>query len=167
MPAGSRHQAEPWSVKGRQVLSSSGKPVATAIRPADARRIVAVVNLMEGVPTPALENVLVRELLGTLATASDSDRRAVKAWLEAARRRRARTPRRRTAVSSGGPEHWPAAAQRIVSAMRAVGGIPTRFLEFEALKEILAVVALAPPADLRVVNRWLRESRRRSGGKGH
>ncbi len=57
------HQPEPWTYAGRFILSASGWRLAKTILEADARRIVAAVNEVHGVPTVALEAGFVRDLL--------------------------------------------------------------------------------------------------------
>ncbi|HYN19594.1 MAG TPA: hypothetical protein VE078_01440, partial [Thermoanaerobaculia bacterium] len=47
---------EPWLYEGRNILDSSGTPLATTADPEDARRIVAAVNAVQGMPTQALES---------------------------------------------------------------------------------------------------------------
>jgi hypothetical protein len=50
------HQPEPWMQDGRYVLDASGWTLASARFPADARRIVAAINAVQGIPTDALES---------------------------------------------------------------------------------------------------------------
>ena len=58
-----QHQPEPWTVDGRAILNASGWILAKAIFEADARRIVAAVNDVLGIPTAALEAGFIREIL--------------------------------------------------------------------------------------------------------
>jgi hypothetical protein len=53
------HQPEPWSQDGRYILDASGWTLASARFPADARRIVAAINAVQGIPTDALESWVV------------------------------------------------------------------------------------------------------------
>jgi hypothetical protein len=50
------HQPEPWTQDGRYVLDASGWTLASTRFPADARRIVAAVNAVQGIPTESLES---------------------------------------------------------------------------------------------------------------
>jgi len=158
MPIGIRHQAEPWVRDGRRILSAARKPVATTIYPADARRIVAAVNSLAAVPTALLETGLIREVLGSVVSADASDLKAARRWLDAAGRGVARPRGKAGSRRQLSPTGWPAAAVRIAAAVRAVAGVPTAMLESEAVREILAAVALAPPSDLRAVEKWLTTS---------
>jgi hypothetical protein len=58
-----KHQPEPWSYEGRAILNSAGWTLAKTIFEADARRIVAAVNDVLGIPTAALEAGFIREIL--------------------------------------------------------------------------------------------------------
>jgi hypothetical protein len=58
-----QHQPEPWSYEGRAILNSAGWTLAKTIFEADARRIVAAVNDVLGIPTTALESGFIREIL--------------------------------------------------------------------------------------------------------
>ena len=58
-----QHQPEPWSYEGRAILNSAGWTLAKTIFEADARRIVAAVNDVLGIPTAALESGFIREIL--------------------------------------------------------------------------------------------------------
>jgi hypothetical protein len=58
-----QHQPEPWKYEGRSVLNASGWVLAKSIFEADARRIVAAVNDVLGIPTAALEGGFIREIL--------------------------------------------------------------------------------------------------------
>jgi hypothetical protein len=58
-----QHQPEPWSYEGRAILNSAGWTLAKTIFEADARRIVAAVNDVLGIPTAALEAGFIREIL--------------------------------------------------------------------------------------------------------
>src|SRR6185369_5579827 len=53
------HQPEPWMQDGRYILDASGWTLASARFPADARRIIAAVNAVRGIPTDALESWVV------------------------------------------------------------------------------------------------------------
>jgi hypothetical protein len=53
---GQDHQPEPWMQDGRYILDASGWTLASARFPADARRIVAAINAVQGIPTDALES---------------------------------------------------------------------------------------------------------------
>jgi hypothetical protein len=53
------HQPEPWSQDGRYILDASGWTLASTRFPADARRIVAAINAVQGIPTDALESWVV------------------------------------------------------------------------------------------------------------
>src|ERR1700693_1282820 len=50
------HQPEPWTQDGRYILDASGWTLASARFPADARRVVAAINAVQGIPTDALES---------------------------------------------------------------------------------------------------------------
>jgi hypothetical protein len=50
-----RLPVEPWQSRGSDIYDASGRLLATTIEPADARRIVAAVNAVSGIPTDALE----------------------------------------------------------------------------------------------------------------
>jgi hypothetical protein len=58
-----QHQPEPWTSEGRAILNSAGWTLAKTIFEADARRIVAAVNDVLGIPTAALEAGFIREIL--------------------------------------------------------------------------------------------------------
>lgn len=58
-----QHQPEPWRYEGRAIVNASGWTLAKTIFEADARRIVAAVNDVLGIPTPALEAGFIREIL--------------------------------------------------------------------------------------------------------
>jgi hypothetical protein len=58
-----QHQPEPWTSDGRAILNSAGWTLAKTIFEADARRIVAAVNDVLGIPTAALEAGFIREIL--------------------------------------------------------------------------------------------------------
>jgi hypothetical protein len=53
------HQPEPWFQNGRYILDAGGWTLASARFPADARRIVAAINAVQGIPTDALESWVV------------------------------------------------------------------------------------------------------------
>ena len=69
------HQPEPWTQDGRYILDASGWTLASARFPGDARRIIAAVNSVQGIPTDALESWVVN-VIGEPGRA-DVDRRAV------------------------------------------------------------------------------------------
>lgn len=50
------HQPEPWTQDGRYILDAGGWTLASTRFPADARRIVAAINAVQGIPTEALES---------------------------------------------------------------------------------------------------------------
>jgi hypothetical protein len=50
------HQPEPWTQDGRYILDASGWTLASTRFPADARRIVAAINAVQGIPTEDLES---------------------------------------------------------------------------------------------------------------
>ena len=58
-----QHQPEPWKYEGRAIVNSAGWTLAKTIFEADARRIVAAVNDVLGIPTAALEAGFIREIL--------------------------------------------------------------------------------------------------------
>jgi hypothetical protein len=58
-----QHQPEPWKFEGRSILNASGWVLAKSIFEGDARRIVAAVNDVLGIPTAALEGGFIREIL--------------------------------------------------------------------------------------------------------
>ena len=58
-----QHQPEPWRYEGRAIVNASGWTLAKTIFESDARRIVAAVNDVLGIPTPALEAGFIREIL--------------------------------------------------------------------------------------------------------
>jgi hypothetical protein len=58
-----QHQPEPWSYEGRAILNANGWTLGKVIFEADARRIVAAVNDVLGIPTAALEAGFIREIL--------------------------------------------------------------------------------------------------------
>ena len=70
------HQPEPWTQDGRYILDASGWTLASARFPGDARRIIAAVNSVQGIPTDALESWVVN-VIGEPVGAADVDRRAV------------------------------------------------------------------------------------------
>jgi hypothetical protein len=53
------HQPEPWMQDGRYILDASRWTLASARFPTDARRIVAAINAVQGIPTDALESWIV------------------------------------------------------------------------------------------------------------
>ncbi len=58
-----QHQPEPWTHEGRAILNASGWTLGKTIFENDARRIVAAVNDVLGIPTAALEAGFIREIL--------------------------------------------------------------------------------------------------------
>jgi hypothetical protein len=58
-----QHQPEPWSYDGRSILNANGWTLGKVIFEADARRLVAAVNDVLGIPTAALEAGFIREIL--------------------------------------------------------------------------------------------------------
>jgi len=58
-----QHQPEPWKNDGRSIVNASGWVLAKTIFESDARRIVAAVNDVLGIPTAALEAGFIREIL--------------------------------------------------------------------------------------------------------
>jgi len=50
------HRREPWKQDGRDVLDASGWTLASTHSSDDARRIVAAINAVQGIPTDALES---------------------------------------------------------------------------------------------------------------
>ncbi len=58
-----QHQPEPWTYEGRAILNASGWTLGKTIFENDARRIVAAVNDVLGIPTAALESGFIREIL--------------------------------------------------------------------------------------------------------
>jgi hypothetical protein len=69
-----QHQPEPWRQDGRNILNRDGWTLAKTIFAADARRIVAAVNDVAGVPTAALEAGFVREVLAPAPRAGEQIR---------------------------------------------------------------------------------------------
>lgn len=68
------HQPEPWTQDGRYILDASGWTLASTRFPADARRIVAAINAVQGIPTDALESWsinVIGEPAGVAAAAGD------------------------------------------------------------------------------------------------
>jgi hypothetical protein len=68
------HQPEPWTQDGRYILDASGWTLASARFPGDARRIIAAVNSVQGIPTDALESWVVN-VVGEPVGRADVDRR--------------------------------------------------------------------------------------------
>ena len=68
------HQPEPWTQDGRYILDASGWTLASARFPGDARRIIAAVNSVQGIPTDALESWVVN-VVGERPGRADGDRR--------------------------------------------------------------------------------------------
>ena len=71
------HQPEPWVQNGRYVLDASGWTLASARFPADARRIVAAINAVQGIPTDALESWVVNVIGEASLAGSAIEARAV------------------------------------------------------------------------------------------
>ena len=74
----SEHQPEPWTQDGRYILDASGWTLASTRFPADARRIVAAINAVQGIPTDALESWVVNvvgEIGGSQPVSVENDRR--------------------------------------------------------------------------------------------
>ena len=69
------HQPEPWTQDGRYILDASGWTLASARFPGDARRVIAAVNSVQGIPTDALESWVVN-VVGEPVGRADVDRRA-------------------------------------------------------------------------------------------
>ena len=65
------HQPEPWTQDGRYILDASGWTLASARFPGDARRIIAAVNSVQGIPTDALESWVVN-VVGEPAGGTDA-----------------------------------------------------------------------------------------------
>jgi hypothetical protein len=65
------HQPEPWVQNGRDVQDASGWTLASARFPADARRIVAAINAVQGIPTDALESWVIN-VIGEASLARQS-----------------------------------------------------------------------------------------------
>jgi hypothetical protein len=68
------HQPEPWTQDGRYILDASGWTLASARFPGDARRIIAAVNSVQGIPTDALESWVVN-VIGEPVGRAEGDRR--------------------------------------------------------------------------------------------
>jgi len=68
------HQPEPWTQDGRYILDASGWTLASARFPDDARRIIAAVNSVQGIPTDALESWVVN-VIGEPVGRAEVDRR--------------------------------------------------------------------------------------------
>ena len=68
------HQPEPWTQDGRYILDASGWTLASARFPGDARRIIAAVNSVQGIPTDALESWVVN-VIGEPVGRAGVDRR--------------------------------------------------------------------------------------------
>jgi hypothetical protein len=68
------HQPEPWMQDGRYILDASGWTLASARFPGDARRIIAAVNSVQGIPTDALESWVVN-VIGEPVGRAEGDRR--------------------------------------------------------------------------------------------
>jgi hypothetical protein len=64
------HQPEPWAQNGRYILDAGGWTLASARFPADARRIVAAINAVQGIPTDALESWVIN-VIGESAGAEE------------------------------------------------------------------------------------------------
>ena len=77
------HQPEPWTQDGRYILDASGWTLASARFPGDARRIIAAVNSVQGIPTDALESWVVN-VVGEAVGQAGGDRRGAGGGLPAA-----------------------------------------------------------------------------------
>jgi len=66
------HQPEPWKQEGRYISDAGHWTLASTKFPADARRIVAAVNAVRGIPTDALESWVVN-VVGTPAPPRELD----------------------------------------------------------------------------------------------
>src|SRR5580765_1721031 len=66
------HQPEPWAQDGRYILDASGWTLASTRFPADARRIIAAINAVQGIPTDALESWVVN-VIGEPVGRADMD----------------------------------------------------------------------------------------------
>jgi hypothetical protein len=84
----SEHQPEPWSQDGRYILDASGWTLASARFPADARRIVAAINAVQGIPTDALESWVVNVVGETVGTEKDAAAASVENERRQSERRR-------------------------------------------------------------------------------
>ena len=74
----SEHQPEPWVQDGRYILDASGWTLASTRFPADARRIVAAINAVQGIPTDALESWVVNvvgDIGGSMSVPIENERR--------------------------------------------------------------------------------------------
>lgn len=71
------HQPEPWTQDGRYILDASGWTLASSRFPADARRIIAAVNAVRGIPTDALESWVVNVIGEPVGRADIAGRGAV------------------------------------------------------------------------------------------
>ncbi len=66
------HAPEPWIQEDRYIRDAKREIVVRAKSPADARRIVAAVNAVQGIPTDALEGWVVQVVSGS-AVGPESD----------------------------------------------------------------------------------------------
>lgn len=110
---------EPWSYQGRNVLDASGTPLATAADPEDARRIVAAVNAVQGMPTQALESWTVEVLSDPaleLETDADYDVREPYPNERRARQERRQDDRRQGTLNA--PSPWEVTAPEDVATPR-------------------------------------------------
>jgi len=72
------HQPEPWTHEGRYILDAGQWTLASTKFPADARRIVAAVNAVRGIPTEALESWVIN-VIGDQVARRGGDRRGAPA----------------------------------------------------------------------------------------
>ena len=56
------HSREPWTQHGNYIRDAAGEIVVRAKSEADARRIVAAINGVRGIPTEALETWMVKDV---------------------------------------------------------------------------------------------------------
>jgi hypothetical protein len=97
------HQPEPWMQDGRYIQDASGWTLASARFPGDARRIIAAINAVQGIPTDALESWVVNVVAETAGRVG-SDRRTAGGAAEPAPNERRVAERRRGDRRSSRPE---------------------------------------------------------------
>jgi hypothetical protein len=100
------HQPEPWTQDGRSILDAGGWTLASTRFPADARRIVAAINAVQGIPTDALESWFVNvigEAAGALVAAGDQEQSSASEVFPDDRRRGDRRTTRPRLHILGGP----------------------------------------------------------------
>jgi len=114
-----KYRREPWNWEGRNILDSTGDPIATTADPEDARRIVAAVNAVQGMPTEALESWTVEVISDpALELDADSDFEVPEAYPND---RRARQDRRQTDRREGNlntPSPWEVRSPRGMASSR-------------------------------------------------